>query len=156
MKNKWSSLLIKNKISKFILDEIEEETKLNLCELKRKVENKKDIQSLKKAIKVFKNDLTKEVHQELLDELKEIEEDHSWGESTRGQYIIELNDWKEKFHQELKELNKFHGLLVGGHSEKEIVYISGKLAADENIEEFLSFIQAKNPPRKIVVKLINY
>lgn len=156
--NNWKKLLCKNSISEYLIDEIEKnwQGKVNktiLESFSEKIEEKRDLSELKKSIDRVDEFISKELKRQLLSEYKEIKMDLKWIGSDRGKYIIEFNEWFQEFHTEFSTIKKFENIMIGGHSEKKVIFITGKLNSEKNYENLLEYIKEKKPPFKLLMEI---
>ncbi len=90
--------LLKNKLSEIILEEIDNRNRSISNEL-RKIANvklKSDILELKKFAAINRDILGSDLHDELLSEIKEINEDYKWIASKNGKLILSIEKWIKK------------------------------------------------------------
>jgi hypothetical protein len=159
MKEKWSSFLSKEKLSEFLVDDAINEAQGRISPdtiniLRMNIEEKKQTTVLKKAIKSLKKIVQKETCEALIEEPDEISNDFSWKKTKRGQYVSNIQDWAQSFHYEFREMKEFEDVYIGGHSEREVVFVTGKLKSKEVFNKLLGFIESKEPPYKLLTKIL--
>ncbi|MFT5890705.1 MAG: hypothetical protein ACI9Y7_000798 [Dokdonia sp.] len=89
----------------------------------------------------------------ILEEQVEIKSDLKWIGSKRGKYVIEINDWAQNFYSEFRSNKEFEDILIGAHSERMIIFLTGKIKGKDTFEKLLNYIVSKNPPFKLVSKI---
>jgi len=155
---KWSNSLCKSSISTHLIEDIKNECgssiPLALIEtISTKIANKKDFKQLKAAINYLKDDISEELYTAIIEEQKEIKKDLQWIGTKRGKYVSALNDWHQTFHTEFRSINEFEDVLIGGHTERIVVFIFGKIKNEATLERLLEYINSKNPPYKLLVQV---
>jgi hypothetical protein len=151
MKN-WKSLLIKESFSPELIEELAEyldkETLTSLgdfrCISKESLVEMKAIQSKVRRM------ATEDLLEEFKEEANEIKDDFKWLPTKRRQYIVSLNEWLETFFGEFRSFPEFENVAIGGHSEKQVVFVTGKVADLPTHQRLSAFIKAKVPPFKIL------
>ena len=156
MKAPWREFIVKETISEFVInqlrDKVPEEHLVTLENLVCKT--KADIRQLSKCVKVLKKHLDSDVYEELCDELNEIKEDNNWIGSSRGKYVLAINEWMQPFYEEFRSIPKFDDIFIGGHSEKTVVFVCGKVSTHEDYDLLLDFITKKKPPFKVLADVM--
>ncbi len=159
MNAKWSESLSKSTISDFLIDDIVNRSSAEIPSkiiesLRIVVENKNDLKQLKKGISKLKPHISKDLYVEIQDEFKEIKEDLHWVGSKRGQYITKINDWIQPFHSEFNSFKEFEGVMIGGHSDKMVVFLTGKITDNKTYQKLINYVASKNPPFKVFTKIV--
>lgn len=156
--NKWSSILVKNEISTFLLDDLKEYFKdipLNELEIiSQKIINKKSLKLVKKVIIDNKKNISKLLMENLLEEISEIKEDLEWKSTSKGKSIIYINDWVQLFFTEFRLNEKFEDVYIGGHTEnKDLIYVYGKVKTEADKISLLDYINSKKPELKLMINV---
>lgn len=60
----------------------------------------------------------------------------------------------QTFHAEFRSIPEFEKVVIGGHSEHYVVFDTGKLKDPKDQERLLEYIESKQPPYKILLKLL--
>ena len=154
MSNSWSQLLAKTSLSSYLIEDILRETGGLDHDLQKKlalkIETKADVKNLGEAAKLLKNTISGETSETLNEEIQEIAEDFEWSGTTRGKYIMTINNWAQTFHSEFRAMKEFEDAMIGGHTE---MIVCGKVKSNDVREKLLKYVQSKNPPFKVHVKL---
>ncbi|MEP0262430.1 hypothetical protein [Dokdonia sp.] len=153
--NKWSDVLCKTTISTHVLEEIQKECKSKITvsfleSISKDIKNESDFEELERNVKQLKKSISKELFNTVLEELTEIKEDLIWIGSKRGKYIAEINDWAQNFYSEFRLHIEFEDILMGGHSERMVLFLTGKIKGKDAFEKLLQYMESKNPPYKIL------
>ena len=156
---KWSSLLVQDTLTECLISELKSQLlgradKSTFDSFSEAVESKSDVKKLRQKIMAYKKFLTTDLLEEIDEELAELKDDLKWKRSPRGKYVRALNDWLQPFHAQIRENPRFDGLVIGGHSKHEVIYVTGKVASDDDLNELLKLLHSHDPPWKIMVKLI--
>jgi len=154
----WSNLLCKSSISSFIIDDIIEECENKIPagliqSLQTIVKNKEDFKLLKTSVAELKPSISEGLYEVIKEELREIKEDTQWVKTKRGQYVSKLNDWLQPFHSEFNAIKEFEKVYIGGHTEKIVVFVTGKVRTEESYERLVNYVSSKNPPFKMFVQV---
>ena len=158
MPQPWSKSLVRSSFSEWLVDDAIREANGAIAPeaealLRTSAEKKSQVSELKKALSAVKPLISTGTYEALHEELAEIREDFSWAKSNRGKYVLEIQDWVQTFHADMRSQKRFEGLYVGGHESLEIVYVVGKAASVEVVDELVAFLHKRNPPRKIMTKV---
>ena len=153
--NKWSSFLVKTSISRELIDECRpclSGAKAGdlLTQLSASVESSADLRKLKAALKLAKPMLPGALFGSLHEELAEIAEDAKWRSSSRGAYVIAVNEWIQPFHSEFRSVAAFAKVVIGGHSKREVIFLSGIVSSREVFEDLMTYVDSKKPPFKVM------
>ena len=158
MSNSWAQqLLTRTSLSSYLIEDILRETGGLDHDLQKKlalkIETKADLKNLREAAKLLKNNISRETSETLKEEIQEIAKDFKWSGTTRGKYIMTINNWIHTFHSEFRAMKEFEDAMIGGHTEMMVVFVCGKVKSNDVREKLLKYVQSKNPPFKIHVKL---
>ncbi len=156
--NKWSDFLCKSSLSPYLIECIEEEYTSSLPDslitsLSAKIENKNHLKAIKTHIKQIKKHISKKLYEEITEELQEIKEDLKWNKSDRGKYVSEVQNWAQSFHAELKSQEIYENVIIGGHTERKVVFVVGQVKDQATYEQLLNYIKTKQPPYKLFEKI---
>jgi hypothetical protein len=149
---KWKTLIVKECLSEILIDDIRtkiEEQDLNTLR-KAVCTSKADIRKLEAAAKRVRKQLDPDQWNDLKREIQEIKEDNRWIGTKRGKYVLAINEWVEPFHREFRAITQFEDAFIGGHAEKESVYVCGKVSNQRDYDDLLEFVESKNPPFKVI------
>lgn len=158
MNSKWSDSLNKTEIDDWIIDELEEDSEVEipqalLSNLKQKIQNSNDIKNLEKTIKDLSKYVSEDTIEPLLDELEEIKEDFECSETDKGKSTLVINDWTQLFHNEFRDIKEFDDVFIGAHTEKNVVFVCGKVKNREIKEKLESYVKSKEPPLDLLFKI---
>jgi len=153
-----SGLLVKNKITEILIDDIANsvpsisEDDMNI--LRQSINNQKEIKATQEVVFRCKNIISELLHEQLEEELREITEDLKWKKSKRGKAVIIINEWSQTFYGEFRSFDKYENVFIGGHSEiNNVIFITGNVKYNEDIDDLLHYLKSKNPPFKIVTQI---
>lgn len=90
---------------------------------------------------------------DLMWEVREIRKDQRWLTSNRGRYILALNRWAEPFFEEFRSFPEFSDVMIGGHAQREVVFVTGAVANQIDLDRLLEYVGSKDPPYKVLTKL---
>ncbi|WP_281337245.1 hypothetical protein [Flavobacterium eburneipallidum] len=155
---KWSTLLIKNEISEFLIDKLKADfptiSSEDLKTICQKIYSKKSIKLIAKIIDDNKQNISKSVIKEFKEEISEIKSDLVWKITSKGKSTIYINDWVQNFYAEFRSNEKFENVYIGGHSENEnIIYVTGELNEEKDKISLFEYIKSKNPQLKLMFNL---
>lgn len=156
MNKQLSSIVAKDRISENLLCEIREELNgnpitNNLAFLDNSIGSRKKLIESKKMLQDLKDILSETVFSTAIQEIEEIENDGSWNITDHSVYISEINDWASTFYTEFCGMSLFDGIVLGCHSEREVVYITGKMSNQDCRSQLIQYITSKQPPRKLLI-----
>lgn len=157
--NKWSDFLCKASISKFLIEDVKKESKgkevpaLLLESISKEVKTKNDFKELEKSIRLLKEYISAELYNAIKEEQGEIKSDLKWIGTRRGKYILAINNWLQVFHNEFRSYKEFEDVLIGGHSERLVVFLVGKVKTKEAHDKLLSYVNSKKPPYKLFTQI---
>ena len=156
--NKWSNSLCRVSISKHLIDEVKKEYEGDfflslLNSMSKDIKNRNDFKELGKNVNQLKGYISEESFRMILEEQTEIKNDLKWIGSKRGKYILEINDWVQSFYSEFRSNKEFEDVLIGGHSERMVVFLTGKIEGKDTFEKLLNFIESKKPPHKLLFQI---
>ena len=156
--NKWSNSICKTSISKYIIDELIQEYKKEidssiLQSISLDIKDKVEYKELERAIKELKNKIREELYLAILEEQTEIKEDLQWIGTRRGKYIVEINNWQEGFYSEFRSKEEFENILIGGHTDRMVVFVTGEVNNREQYQRLLDYINSKKPPFKLLTQI---
>lgn len=159
MPESWSQSLVRSSLTRSLVDEAVAEAGGALAHdvevvLRSDVNCRSQVADLKKAISSLKRMISPATFESLMEELEEIREDFTWAKSRRGEYVKEIQNWCQSFHHEMRSINEFGALHVGGHDSLEVVYVVGKAESEEVLKSFVEFLSSKKPPRKIMTNVV--
>lgn len=158
MTEAWSEQLIKKGISEFLIDELDEHLPENKLEsakklLSRKINTETDLKELIDAIESLSDDLPEDYVDYLMEECDEMEDDIEWAASAKGKEILSINDWAQEFHDEFRTLSEFDDVFIGGHTEKSVIFVSGKVKLETELHKLKEYVVSKNPPLEILMQV---
>ncbi len=158
MSTKWSKLLCKSQVSSYLLKEVARALDRNqpnsvVEDLSIKVESKTDLTKLRKTIRELKVLVPEDLYSYLEEEIDGISEDFKWGSTKQGKYVKEVNDWLQPCYSEFRLFAKYENTYIGGHSEKMVAFVTGKVDSKEIYNDLMNYVISKNPPYKVLVKV---
>lgn len=151
MTGNWKSFLIKETFSPELVEElgpyIDEGAQAALQGFR--CSSKEHLTVLKGLLSQLNRKLPEDLLEELKEEAREIRDDFKWMGTKRGKYILAVNEWLEAFFDEFRSFPEFGDVVIGGHSEKEVIFVTGRVADLPTHQRLIAFIQAKTPPFKL-------
>lgn len=152
MTGDWRSFLIKESFSSELIedlaDQLDKETLSSLEDFK--CTSKESLVLLKKFASKVKRMAKGDLLEDFMEEAAEIKDDFKWLSTKRGKYVVAMNEWVETFFSEFRSFPEFENVMIGGHSEKLVVFVTGKVADLTTHKKLAAFIQAKAPPFKLL------
>ena len=61
--------------------------------------------------------------------------------------------WAEGFHREFRSRPEFADACLGGHVDKQVVFVTGKVRSQQVLDELLAYVASKEPPFKLLVEV---
>jgi hypothetical protein len=152
MNTDWRELIVQETLSPGLIDEltgkVDDDT---LDRLKGAVcKTKSDLAALTRLVTGLRRHLPAETYEALAEELEEIRKDCRWIATKRGQYVLTINAWVQKFHAEFRANTDFANVMIGGHSEKAVVFVTGVVPAQAAFVNLLAYVESKKPPYKLI------
>jgi hypothetical protein len=145
-------MIVQESLSPGLLDELTGKIDhTTLHELKTTIcKTKAELAKLTRLVAGVRKRLPEDTYESLREELEEIKQDNRWLSTQRGQYVLAINAWAETFHAEFRAQPEFADVMIGGHSEKEVVFVTGVVPAQNTFARLLAYVQSKNPPFKLI------
>ena len=147
-------MVVKKQISEHLVDEVREECGADFevpSILEATIDSKTDMKALKDAIKAMKPRLSEDLLEALREECQEIADDLKWIGTKRGNYIMRINEWVEPFHAEFRAMKQYDDVIMGGHSSRQVVMLSGKVKTKRILKQLVKYIESKGPPFKLLL-----
>lgn len=148
----WKSLLIKESFSTELIEELtdhlDQETLASLEGFR--CSSDESLIELKEILSKVKRMAAEDLLEDFKEEAAEIKDDFKWLSTKRGKYIVAINEWLETFFGEFRSFPEFENVVIGGHTEKQVVFVSGTVADLPTHKRLAAFIQAKAPPFKLL------
>ena len=155
---KWSESIVKTRVDASIFEETEKlshDDRAVLNDLSFWCEgvfqSEERIEKVRKKV-LRARDLTeasaaaiREIADQVLEELREIEEDLKFAQSRRGRFILFANDYGQELYGDLRKVAALDEVMVGSHPEREELVVSGRVEAAEHLSQLASLI-AEHPP----------
>jgi hypothetical protein len=151
----WTSLLVTTSLSPWLVSECcshvsDSPNAAWLTPLSISVETPADLKNLRATAKRLKSILPLPLFESLDEEVREIAEDAKWAKTARGGYVSAINQWVEPFFSEFRARPQFGDVLIGSHATREVVFVTGFVQSENIFREFLSYVQSKKPPYKVM------
>lgn len=158
MNQPWSEKLIQKSIADFVIEDLLEEAEITIPDsildgLKITVESSEDLETLNAAIEQLRDIVDEDLLISIEEEYDEISDDLEWSKTAKGQSILKINDWVQSFYEELRSNESYKDVMVGGHTEKEVIFVAGKVTSEEFLGKLKSFIDSKKPPMELLYKV---
>lgn len=159
MSETWSEQLVKKGISEFLIEELDEhlfdENKIVATKklLSRTVLTENDLKELQEAIESLADDLPEDYIDYLLEECDEMEDDIEWASSDKGKEILAINDWIQKFYDEFRAKPEFNEVLIGSHTEKSVVVVTGEVKLEIELYNLKEYVSSKEPPLEVLYQV---
>ncbi|MGR6871478.1 hypothetical protein ACU6U9_04040 [Pseudomonas sp. HK3] len=158
MNQPWSEKLIQKNIADFLIEDLLEEAEITIPDsilkgLKVTVESSEDLEVLSSAIDQLRDIVDEDLLISIEEEYDEISDDLEWSKTDKGQSILKINDWAQSFYEELRSNESYKDVMVGGHTEKDVIFVTGKVTSGEFLEKLKSFIDSKQPPMELLYKV---
>jgi hypothetical protein len=141
---KWSEALTKTTINEFIFDgkfdSAEESFVLGLRALcMGAVDTGDRVKEIRAAIKELPptgklSAGAREVVRNLKAELADIVSDLRFAKSRRGKYVLFVQDYVQLLYGEMRKDARFDDVFIGGHTEREIVAVTGRVRSDSDLQ----------------------
>ena len=154
MSSSWRQALVQDRLSAALLDQIRPYCAEDvIAELARPVTDKASLAALAAAAKTGAKKLPSHLAEALQDEIAEIKADAKWVGSKQGRYLLAINMWAEGFHREFRSRPEFADACLGGHVDKQVVFVTGKVRSQQVLDELLAYVASKEPPFKLLVEV---
>ena len=155
---KWSNSLCRTSVSKHLVEDVKEECGTiippsSYGAISNEIKTKSDFKALEKTVKYLKEYISEGLYAAILEEQKEIKSDLKWIGTKRGQYVATINDWVQLFYSEFRAQKEFDDVFIGGHTERMVVFITGKIQGEDAFEQLMNFVNAQNPPYKLFLQI---
>jgi hypothetical protein len=147
------SSIFKHTISKYVLEDIEKLCGAPQPDLARACYSKEDLKALKDAVKLIRPKLDEDTRETVKEELAEIVDDLKFLSTKRGKYVDAIQEWHAGFHKEFLGLPQFEKIVIGGHVDKIVVFVTGVIKDRETFQELVQYVESKNPPFPILTKV---
>jgi hypothetical protein len=82
----------------------------------------------------------REVVDVLQEELAEIASDLRFARSRRGKYVLFIQNYVQKLYETLRKDSRFDDVLIGAHSEREVVFVTGQVRGEANLRTLKSIL----------------
>ena len=150
--------MLKDCISDFLIDELEDHLSGDKLESAKKMLSKRivtgdDIDDLKESLESLADDLPEDFIDYLWEEVDEIEDDIEWAASDKGKEIISINRWAEQFYDEFRAMGEFDDVMIGGHTGESSILVAGEVKQESDIQNLKNYVTSKNPPIKVTWKV---
>lgn len=151
----WGTAMVKQSISDWIIPQCvahlpQAERELRARELAMEVNTPADLKRLRTVVSHVVKGASDDARKVLSEELAEIAADARWLKSARGRYICSIQRWVQTFNHELRSKPDFAEVAVGGHSQREVVFVTGFVKSAAQYSELIDYIRLKAPPFKLL------
>lgn len=150
--------MLKDSISDFLVDELEDHLSGEKLEsakqmLSKKIVTEDDIDELKESLESLSDELPEDFIDYLWEEVDEIEDDVEWAASDKGKEIISINRWSDQFYDEFRSMDEFNEVMIGGHTEQSTILVAGEVNQESDIQKLKDYVASKNPPLEVMWKV---
>lgn len=92
----------------------------------------------------------------LKEELAEIAKDLRFAKSRRGKYVLFMQDYVQRLYRTLRQHPRFADVYVGGHTEREIILVHGKVQSPADLEDLKAMLASEPSglPEEYLVKVM--